>query len=233
MSDRPFRLAWTVHDLPAVLRLAPPTPELYEELCRVEVERIARIPENADRGAGGEFTDVEVELLGTYPEARIRITGRLDGRPAAYDFDLYRPRFHRMRHGRLRSPNQWGETVYFRFCEPLDWLWPNDDPSRQPMLTQELHEMAGSFSAHLRGGKVKVLGERQDAIVEMTLFDVSGDRSFTVQAPLWEGEGPRALWKVGEGLRTRMLDAAGLSDEIEPPTLTLFATDNHEPSPKG
>jgi hypothetical protein len=133
-----------------------------------------------------------------------------------------------MLHGRLRSPDQWGEAIGFQLEEPLGWMWPDDNPGRISLMVQELFEMAGSFSPALRRGPIEFVGEGPDAIVRASVDH--GGEMLVVEAARWEAGRCRATWEVAEDLRERALEAAGITPEPDEPTLTRDAGLMHQPS---
>jgi hypothetical protein len=79
MTDRRFRLHfrnWASR--PPLVSLAPPSPDLYEELCRAEIERKVRAREikpSEPRPYRGGITNPAVELRGEFPDTQVCVTG--------------------------------------------------------------------------------------------------------------------------------------------------------------
>lgn len=145
MSARRFRIVLDVGDeLPPICGLAPPSPELYEALCRAAVDRALRIQQ---RIIAPDFGDGRVGLSGEYQHTLLQLTGTLEGRPAGWNLELYEPGFYRRRQGRLDSPATLANQLEFWFAEQLGWLWADSNDAMTmlaPIFTGWLIGSAGA-----------------------------------------------------------------------------------------
>jgi hypothetical protein len=153
----------------------------------------------------------------------VRITGQATGRAADHAVALYRPRFVRMRHGRLLSPARWAERTAFKLSEPLTWLHPDDDAQHE----SELKVMAALISPEFRHQAVEISGERPDTLARVTLAHHTG--LVVIELALFEDGCRRPSWVLGEELYDRAIAAVGLRPEPVVPTLSVNADESHRP----
>jgi hypothetical protein len=216
MSDRPFRVVADDAGHPPLRTLAPPTVELYEEVCRAEVERRVRHAEAHDPS----FSRGSVRLVGSYPTTCIVIEGTLSDKPARVELELYRPRFHRMRGGRLPAPTSWSWDVGMMFTESRWWLLPDNDDAYVDRVRWEMVGMMRAFGGGLRRlGRPEVSGEGRARRVCLELMHPTGDVS--VDAAVWQDGHRREIWQIAEELRDAALAAVGADAVEEEPVLTL------------
>src|SRR5215218_2007551 len=103
--ERPFDIRLDPAERgPELLRFPPPSLELYEELCRAAMEKALV---HQKMVIAPKFSDGVVLLSGAYPDTEVVFAGSLDGVPVRWGMELYRPRFYRMRRGRMDSPEWW------------------------------------------------------------------------------------------------------------------------------
>jgi|SRR5215213_918561 hypothetical protein len=216
MTHRHFRVV-TDADGPPLKDVYPPTPELYEELCRAEVERAARIAEaHPDRFLG----DSSARLSGRYPTTVVVLAATLGGSPAELELDLYRPHFHRMRNGRLAAASEWFDVVESILLENRWWLDPDNDDAYVARVCWELLDIASAFGVGLsRRGRIEATGAGRARRIRLVLVRASAE--LVIETPIWSQDQRRSIWEIAEDLRSSALDAVGARPEDEPPVLTL------------
>ncbi len=219
--DRPFDIHLDPAELgPELLRFAPPSMELYEELCRAAMERALV---HQKRMVAPRFADGVVRLSGVYPDTEVAFEGTLDGVPARWAMELYRPQFYRMRRGRLESPESWASRLEGWFAEPLGWLWPETD-SAMATVASELWGMAEWFGGGLTVPQWHVVqreGERGARSFRVKLHTPAGE-DIEVVARWDAADGtPRRLSDVAEELREKALRAAGVEPGPERPSFIV------------
>jgi hypothetical protein len=218
--NRPFEIRLDpAEPAPELLRFAPPSPELYEELCRAAMEReLVR----HKRMIAPRFADGVVRLSRVYPDTEVVFEGTLDGVPVRWGVELYRPQFYRMRRGRLDSPESWASRLEGWFAEPLGWLWPETDDA-MATAGEELSGMAAWFGAGLVAPwyAVQREGERGARSFRVTLHTQAGDHIEVVAR--WDAPDgtPRRLSDVAEELREKALRAAGVEPGPERPSFIV------------
>lgn len=228
--DRPFDIRLDPADLgPELLRFAPPSLELYGELCRAAMERELEIHKKL---IASRFSDGAVHLFGAYPDTEVVFEGSVDGVAVRWGMELYRPRFYRMRRGRMDSPARWAGRIEGWFAEPLGWLRPETDGA-MATAGSELLGMAGWFGGGLVApwDAVKREGERGARSFRVRLQTAAGE-TIEVAAQWDDPDGtPRRLSDVAEELREKALRAAGVDAGPEWPSL-IVPTPPHTRGPQ-
>jgi hypothetical protein len=228
--DRPFDIRLDPAEPgPELLRFAPPSLELYEELCRAAMERALV---HQKMMIAPRFADGVVRLCGVYPDTEVVFEGTLDGVPARWGMELYRPHFYRMRRGRLESPESWASRLEGWFAEPLGWLWPETDGA-MATVASELSAIAAWFGGGLVAPwhAVQREGERGARSFRVKLHTEAGDNIEVVAQ--WDAPDgtPRRLSDVAEELREMALRAAGVEPGRERPSF-IVPTPPHTRGPQ-